>query len=90
VSELADLEVVAFGDVHLRAVHAPGPAPEHLAFAVGSDLVIAGDLDGSVGARTIALPPDPAAVARSRARLAELRPGATWLSAHPAAEATLT
>lgn len=90
VSELADLEVVAFGDVHLRAIHAPGPAPEHLAFAVGSDLVIGGDLDGSVGSRTIALPPDPAAMARSRGRLAELRPGATWLSAHPAAETTLT
>lgn len=86
VGELADLEVVAFGDVPLRAVHTPGPSPEHLAFAVGADLVIGGDLDGVVGARSIAGPIDADAMSRSRARLTELLPAATWLSAHPADE----
>jgi len=84
VGELADLEVVAFGDVRLCAIHTPGPSPEHLAFAVGEDLVIGGDLDGVIGARTIGGPADAVGTARSRARLATLVPGATWLSAHPA------
>jgi NUDIX domain. len=54
---------------------------------VGGDTdlaTIAADLDGVIGARTIGGPADAVGTARSRARLATLVPGATWLSAHPA------
>ncbi len=80
------IKIVPFGDVPLRVIHTPGPVPEHLAFAVGDGLVIAGDLDGRVGARSIAAAADVAARDRSRALLAELIPEATWLPAHPEAE----
>jgi len=83
VGELVDLEDVAFGDVRLRAIHTPGPSPEHLAFAVGEDMVIGGDLDGAVGARTIAGPIDLNAMSRSQARLLALLPEVTWLASHP-------
>ena len=83
VGEPADLEEVTFADVRLLAIHTPGPTPEHQAFAVGEDLLIAGDLYGVSGARTIAGPIDADAMARSRARLGDLLPGAVWLSAHP-------
>jgi len=86
VRELSDVEVVAFGDAPLRAIHTPGPSPEHLVFAIGDDLVIAGDLDGAVGARSIPALVDVAGTARSRVRLTELLPGAPRLSAHPADE----
>ena len=86
VGELVDLEDVAFSDVRLRAIHTPGPSPEHLAFAVGEDMVIGGDLDGAIGARTIAGPIDVNAMSRSPARLRALLPGATWLASHPVLE----
>ena len=86
VGELADLEDVALCDVRLRAIHTPGPSSEHLAFAVGQDMVIAGDLDGVIGARTIGGPLDLDAMSRSRARLGALLPGATWLASHPVLE----
>jgi glyoxylase-like metal-dependent hydrolase (beta-lactamase superfamily II)/8-oxo-dGTP pyrophosphatase MutT (NUDIX family) len=86
VRELADLAVVPFTDVTLLVVHTPGPTMEHLAFAIGGELLLAGDLDGEVGARTIAGPPDAAALATSRSRVTELFPSAKWLAAHPAAE----
>lgn len=85
VRELADGELVPFGDVPLRAVSTPGPGPAHLAFVVGETaaFVIAGDLDGCRGARAVVGPwDDPAAVA-SRVRLDRLAPAATWLAGHP-------
>ena len=45
--------------------------------------VLAGDLDGVRGARSVPAPPDEAAWAASRERLARLAPGATWLAGHP-------
>lgn len=87
VTELADLERLAFGDLPIRAVHAPGPGPDHLAFIAGegsdADLVIAGDLDGRRGMRSIVRPVDPTAVESSRNRLHDLAPAARWLAGHP-------
>ena len=88
VDELSDLQQVGVGDVPLRAVHAPGPRPDHLAFLVGEDqprgFVVTGDLDGQRGERAIVGPIDVAALASSRDRLHALAPGARWLSGHPA------
>ena len=83
VRELADLEPIDATDASLVALHSPGPAPEHLAFAVGNDVVIGGDLDGDVGARSVPRPPDPALTAMSRSRISALYPDAIWLGAHP-------
>ena len=85
--ELGDGEVVELGDVPLRVVATPGPRPDHLAFVVGegSD-VIAGDLDGVRGVRSIFGPPDEAAWARSVAALRSVAPGARWLPGHGAVE----
>ena len=85
VRELADLERIDATDVSLVALHAPGPAPEHLAFAVGDVFVIGGDLDGGSGARSIPRPPDPVLTAASRDRIDRLYQGATWLGSHPGA-----
>ena len=91
VRELADLEVVAAGDVPLRAIHTPGLRPDHLAFVVGDGaFVIAGDLDGVRGARSIAVPRDDAAMAASIERLRGLAPDAIWLTGHPPAVGRLT
>lgn len=87
VRELADMEVVAAGDVPLQAVHTPGLRPDHTAFIVAdSGFVIAGDLDGVRGSRSIAIPRDDAALAASIERLRGLAPDAVWLLGHPAAE----
>lgn len=83
VQELGDLEDLPYGDVAVRAIHAPGPAPEHVSFAVGESHLIAGDLDGSTGARSIAGPIDAVALATSRERVAALIPAERWLPAHP-------
>jgi glyoxylase-like metal-dependent hydrolase (beta-lactamase superfamily II)/8-oxo-dGTP pyrophosphatase MutT (NUDIX family) len=85
VRELADEEVIGFGDTPLHAISAPGPGPDHLAFLVGDprDFVISGDLDGHRGARAITGPWDEAAAAASRDRLGRLAPGAAWLPGHP-------
>jgi glyoxylase-like metal-dependent hydrolase (beta-lactamase superfamily II) len=86
VRELADLEMLAAGDVRLVAVHSPGPRPDHVAFIVGAGgSVISGDLDGVRGARSIPGPVDPDALAASRERLLRLAPRAGWLAGHPAA-----
>jgi len=84
--ELGDGDVVDIGDVALRVVATPGPRPDHVAFVVGegSD-VIAGDLDGVRGARSILGPPDEAAWQRSVAALRSVAPGARWLPGHGAA-----
>ncbi len=84
VRELADLEVVAAGDVPLRAIHTPGLRPDHTAFVVADGaFVIAGDLDGVRGSRSIAVPRDDAAMAKSIERLRGVAPDAVWLTGHP-------
>jgi recombination protein RecT len=84
VRELADMAVLEAVDVPLRAVHTPGPRPDHLAFIVGDGaIVVAGDLDGVRGARSIPGPPDMPAWAASVERLRALAPGARWLAGHP-------
>jgi hypothetical protein len=55
-----------------------------VAFVVGGGrVVVAGDLDGRRGLRSIHGPPDEAAWARSVARLRSFAPGARWLAGHP-------
>ena len=84
VRELADLGPVPAGDVDLRAVHAPGPRPDHLAFlGDGGAFVLTGDLDGTRGARSILGLPDNAAWTASQERLAELALNAVRLAGHP-------
>jgi glyoxylase-like metal-dependent hydrolase (beta-lactamase superfamily II) len=87
ITEIADLETVAMADVALRAVHTPGPQPEHLAFLVvdhdGTTVAVTGDLDGRRGARSIVAPPDEPATIASRDRLRGLAPEARWLGGHP-------
>jgi glyoxylase-like metal-dependent hydrolase (beta-lactamase superfamily II)/8-oxo-dGTP pyrophosphatase MutT (NUDIX family) len=84
VRELADLEVLAAGDVPLQAVATPGPRPDHLAYlGPGGKFVLAGDLDGVRGARAITRPTDEAALAASRERVRELAPGVEWFGGHP-------
>jgi glyoxylase-like metal-dependent hydrolase (beta-lactamase superfamily II)/8-oxo-dGTP pyrophosphatase MutT (NUDIX family) len=84
VRELADGDQVPAGDVPLRAIHAPGPGPEHVAYA-GPDgrWLISGDLDGVRGARSIPGPLDRDALAASVARVRAAAPDATWLGGHP-------
>ena len=86
VLELADLAVLPAGDVPLRAVAAPGPRADHLAFLIGDgSLLISGDLTGPRGARAVFGPPDGRASQASRARLQAIAAGARWLPGHPAA-----
>ncbi len=85
VRELADGAVVPGGDVPLRVVATPGPRADHVAFAdAAGRFVLAGDLDGRRGARSITGPVDAAALDASRERVRRLAPDATWLGGHPA------
>jgi glyoxylase-like metal-dependent hydrolase (beta-lactamase superfamily II) len=88
VTEIGDLGRVDACDVPLLAVHAPGPSPEHLAFLVGEPAdvtsILAGDLDGRRGLRSILPPIDEPQAEASRRRLRTLAPGAGWLPGHPA------
>ena len=85
VLELADLALLPAGDVPLRAVVAPGPRADHLAFLIGDgSLLISGDLAGDRGARAVFGPPDGPASQASRARLQAIAAGARWLPGHPA------
>ena len=87
--EVADGGVVDLGDVPLRVVATAGPRPDHLAFVVGEgEVVIAGDLDGVRGARSIFGPPDEAAWRRSVATLRSVAPRARWLPGHGAVDQT--
>lgn len=81
--ELGDGDVIDLGDVAMRVVATPGVRPDHVAFVVGggSD-VIAGDLDGVRGGRSIFAPPDEAAWRRSVAVLRSVAPDARWLPGH--------
>jgi glyoxylase-like metal-dependent hydrolase (beta-lactamase superfamily II) len=81
--ELVDDEVVDLGDIPLRVVETPGPRPDHLGFVVGEgSAIIAGDLDGRRGHRSIFGPTDEAAWQRSLAALRFAAPGALWLPGH--------
>ena len=88
VGPLEDGELLAACDVPVMAVHAPGPRPDHVAFAIGGPgdwrFVLSGDLDGRRGARSVLAPVDPAATARSIDRLRALARDARWLPGHPA------
>ena len=87
--ELIDGDVVGAGaiidggDVPLRVVATPGLRPDHVSFVVGQgSVVIAGDLDGRRGERSIFGEPDEAAWQRSVAALRSVAPGARWLPGH--------
>ena len=85
--ELGDGEIIGQGDVGLLVVATPGPRPDHVAFVVGEgQVVIAGDLDGVRGARSILGPPDKAAWHRSAAALRSVAPAARWLPGHGSVE----
>lgn len=89
--EVGDGGAIELGDVPLRVVETPGPRPDHVAFVVGSGasaVVIAGDLDGVRGARSVPGPVDEAAWSRSVARLRSVAPGAPWFGGHPDGRAT--
>ena len=89
VGPVEDGELLGACDVPVMAVHAPGPRPDHLAFAVGGPgdwrFVISGDLDGRRGARSVLGPARPR---RRRLvpidRVRALARDARWLSGHPA------
>ncbi|MEA2578995.1 MAG: hypothetical protein QOD78_2583, partial [Chloroflexota bacterium] len=69
--------------VPLRVVATPGPRPDHVAFVVGEgSVVIAGDLDGRRGERSIFGPADDVAWQRSVAALRSAAPDARWLPGH--------
>ena len=81
--EVRDGDVIDIGDVALRVVATPGPRPDHVAFVVGEGRdVIAGDLDGVRGERSIFAPPDDAAWQRSVSALRSAAPDARWLPGH--------
>jgi glyoxylase-like metal-dependent hydrolase (beta-lactamase superfamily II)/8-oxo-dGTP pyrophosphatase MutT (NUDIX family) len=75
VDEVADGQLISAGDVELTVVATPGPRPDHVAYLIGSSRdVLAGDLVGGRGSRSILGPPDGPAWRRSLARLAALGP----------------
>ena len=86
--EVGEGSVIEAGDVPLQVVETPGLRPDHVAYVVGERpgggaVVLAGDLDGVRGARTVPGPRDEAALARSVARLRSVAPGAPWFTGHP-------
>lgn len=81
--QVGDGEVVDLGDIPMRVVATPGPRPDHVGFVVGEgSAIIAGDLDGRRGERSIFGPADDAAWQRSLAALRSAAPGARWLPGH--------
>ena len=84
VREVASGTLIDDGDVPIRVVGTPGPAPEHLALVIGDGrFAVTGDLDGRRGARSVLGPPDERAWQRSVADLASVAPDAVWLDGHP-------
>jgi glyoxylase-like metal-dependent hydrolase (beta-lactamase superfamily II)/8-oxo-dGTP pyrophosphatase MutT (NUDIX family) len=73
VDERADGESIEVAGTTLTVVAAPGPRADHLAFLVGS-AVLAGDLVGGRGDRSILGPVDPLAWNASLRRLAAVGP----------------
>ena len=83
--ELRDLDVLDAGDIELRVLSTPGLRRDHLAFVdAAARFVIAGDLDGVRGARSIPGPVDPPALDASVERVRAAAPDAVWLTGHPA------
>jgi glyoxylase-like metal-dependent hydrolase (beta-lactamase superfamily II)/8-oxo-dGTP pyrophosphatase MutT (NUDIX family) len=81
--EVDDGEVIELGDIPMRVVATPGPRPDHLGFVVGEgSAVLAGDLDGRRGKRSIFGPSDDAAWQRSVSVLRSAAPLARWLPGH--------
>jgi glyoxylase-like metal-dependent hydrolase (beta-lactamase superfamily II)/8-oxo-dGTP pyrophosphatase MutT (NUDIX family) len=88
VTELADIEPIPMTDVSVTVIRTPGPRPEHLAFVVrdgSATFVIAGDLGGERGSRSIVAPADELATTASIDRLRAFAPQSRWLRGHPAA-----
>jgi glyoxylase-like metal-dependent hydrolase (beta-lactamase superfamily II)/8-oxo-dGTP pyrophosphatase MutT (NUDIX family) len=84
VREVTSGTLIEDGDVPIRVVGTPGPAPEHLAFVIGEGrFAVTGDLDGRRGARSILGTPDERAWQWSMADLASVAPEAVWLDGHP-------
>ena len=84
VREVASGSLIEDGDVPIRVVGTPGPAPEHVAFVIGEGrFAVTGDLDGQRGAHSILAPPDERAWQRSVVDLASVAPEAVWLDGHP-------
>jgi len=88
VLELEADATIEAGTMHLHAIATPGPAQEHHAFVVddaaGAALVVlAGDLDGIRGARSLPGPADAAAWTASAARVRAMAPDVPWLGGHP-------
>jgi endoribonuclease LACTB2 len=84
VVEVADGTSIPAGDVSLQVVATPGLSPDHVAFVVGEgQFAVAGDLDGTRGARMIPGPIDHEAWRASVARLYASAPAARWLGGHP-------
>ena len=88
VTEVENDAIIEAGAMALRVVGTPGPRPDHLAFIVEAPdgtpvAVIAGDLDGVRGARSMPGPADDAAWAGSVARLRSAAPDVPWLAGHP-------
>lgn len=86
--ELGAGSAIEVGDVVVRVVETPGLRPDHVAYVVGeggsgATAVIAGDLDGVRGARSVPGPRDETALARSVARLCSVAPDAPWFGGHP-------
>ena len=88
--ELRDLDVLDAGDIGLRVLSTPGLRRDHVVLVdAGGRFVIAGDLDGVRGARSIPGPVDQAALGASVERVRAVAPGAVWLAGHPALAAPL-
>jgi ribonuclease/clavin/mitogillin len=86
--ELRDLDVLDAGDIGLQVLSTPGLRRDHVAFVdAGGRFVIAGDLDGVRGARSIPGPVDLAVLALSVARVRAVAPEAVWLAGHPTGHA---
>jgi glyoxylase-like metal-dependent hydrolase (beta-lactamase superfamily II)/8-oxo-dGTP pyrophosphatase MutT (NUDIX family) len=84
VHEMGDGSGFEFGDLTIRMVGTPGPAPEHVCFVVGEGrFAVTGDLDGRRGARSLFAPTDGVAWKRSVAVLRSTAPEAIWLGGHP-------
>jgi glyoxylase-like metal-dependent hydrolase (beta-lactamase superfamily II)/ADP-ribose pyrophosphatase YjhB (NUDIX family) len=75
VTELADGQPVATGDLEIVVRTTPGPRPDHVALElVGRGIVAVGDLVGGRAARAVLGPPDETAWRASLELLARLRP----------------
>jgi glyoxylase-like metal-dependent hydrolase (beta-lactamase superfamily II)/8-oxo-dGTP pyrophosphatase MutT (NUDIX family) len=73
VEEARDGLRIDAGDVELTVLATPGPRRDHVAYLIGAD-VLAGDIVGGRGSRSILGPPDEAAWRQSIARLAGVHP----------------